>query len=163
MDPLDFSEAVQARARPVVLARLRNERYRERHRAEIRSRHRLWREANPGRWRTICRNGKTRMSNEALLLHCGRARAKRLGVPFELRLVDISIPDRCPVLGLRLERRGGQACDASPTLDRFNPSLGYVPGNVTVISWRANLVKSVGSATEHAKIAAWMRGLQRRK
>lgn len=28
--------------------------------------------------------------------------------------------------------------DSSPTLDRFDPSLGYIEGNVWVICWQCN-------------------------
>lgn len=31
--------------------------------------------------------------------------------------------------------------DASPSVDRINPHLGYVPGNVQVISYKANSMK----------------------
>lgn len=34
---------------------------------------------------------------------------------------------------------------------------GYVPGNVEVISFRANRIKNNGTADEHERIAQWMR------
>lgn len=34
---------------------------------------------------------------------------------------------------------------------------GYVPGNVVVMSYRANRLKNDGTAEEHEIIAAWMR------
>ena len=45
--------------------------------------------------------------------------------------------------------------DNSPTLDKFIPSKGYVKGNVQIISWRANSLKSDGSPDEWIKIAKW--------
>ena len=35
------------------------------------------------------------------------------------------------------------------------PELGYVKGNVQVISWRANRLKSDGLPEEWTKIAEW--------
>lgn len=35
--------------------------------------------------------------------------------------------------------------------------MGYVPGNVAVISWRANNLKRDASADELLRIAAWMK------
>jgi hypothetical protein len=32
--------------------------------------------------------------------------------------------------------------DNTPSLDKIIPSLGYVKGNVAVISWKANVMKS---------------------
>lgn len=49
--------------------------------------------------------------------------------------------------------------DTQPTIDRIIPALGYVPGNIVVISHRANRMKSDGTAEEHERIAAWLRGL----
>jgi hypothetical protein len=94
------------------------------------------------------------------ILTSARLRAVRDGVPFDLVAADIVIPVFCPVLGLELEIgargiRGGT--DASPSLDRFIPSLGYVRGNVAVISNKANRMKADGSLEEHEALVRWMR------
>jgi hypothetical protein len=44
----------------------------------------------------------------------------------------------------------------SPTLDKIDPSKGYVKGNVNVISQRASRLKSDGTAAEHRAIADYM-------
>jgi hypothetical protein len=41
-------------------------------------------------------------------------------------------------------------------VDRINPALGYVPGNIAVISWRANNLKRDAAAAELRRIADWM-------
>lgn len=64
---------------------------------------------------------------------------------------------RCPALGLVLEKGRGEKHDRTPTLDRLNPMKGYEPGNIAVISDRANRMKSDGTATELELVAAWMR------
>jgi hypothetical protein len=63
---------------------------------------------------------------------------------------DIVIPEFCPLLGIRLEpgKGTGGAKAASPSLDKIRPELGYVPGNVWVISHRANVIKSDATLSE---------------
>lgn len=70
-------------------------------------------------------------------------RAVREGLAFNLRREDIDIPAFCPVLGIRIEaslgRRGLSPC--SPSVDKILPTLGYVVGNIRVISNLANILK----------------------
>jgi hypothetical protein len=70
---------------------------------------------------------------------------------------DIVIPLHCPVLGLPLYRNSGGAAQGpnSPSLDRIDPALGYVQGNVKVISSRANAIKSNASPEELLRVAAY--------
>lgn len=75
------------------------------------------------------------------MLKAARGRAQSKGVPFDLTPDDITIPDVCPVLNIPLEVAAGKATDGSPSLDRLIPELGYVVGNVRVISNRANRIK----------------------
>jgi hypothetical protein len=69
----------------------------------------------------------------------------------------MTIPSKCPVLGIPLHRGVGGFCDNSPTLDRFIPELGYVKGNVEVISFRANRIKCDASMDEVTRVCDWMR------
>ena len=79
-----------------------------------------------------------------------KSRAKRLGIPFDLDIEDFSIPERCPVLGFHIKPNSGRRryFGDSPSLDRIEPSKGYVKGNVRVISARANLLKSDATVEE---------------
>lgn len=81
-----------------------------------------------------------------------RRRAKATGVPFSLTMADIVIPVRCPVFGLILTL-GGQ--DNAPELDRIVNANGYVPGNVIVISRRANRIKNDATLAELQRLAAF--------
>ncbi len=85
-----------------------------------------------------------------------RWKAKATSVPFDLEYEDIFIPEHCPVLGLRLRVDAGNHNDAA-SVDRLDPSKGYVRGNVAIISMKANRLKQDGTAVEHERIAAWMR------
>lgn len=95
--------------------------------------------------------------DEKHLLRHAKERANKTGAEFDLDVADIRIPVTCPILGIPLERGIGKRHDGSPTLDRIDPSKGYVRGNVAVLSHRANLYKNDGTSEEHRKIAAWMR------
>jgi len=75
-------------------------------------------------------------------------RARQGGYPFEITIDDINIPEFCPLLGVRLAANTGGVKPSSPSLDKINPELGYVPGNVWVISHRANKIKNDASLAE---------------
>jgi hypothetical protein len=109
----------------------------------------------------VCRRGKSSVSNPLrdhvfLLLSAARSRAKRQKVPFDLTEDDIAIPARCPVLGIPLERGEGKPTPNSPSLDKIIPALGYVKGNVAVISHRANSIKNNASIHELRALVRWL-------
>lgn len=89
-----------------------------------------------------------------------RQRAAAAGIPFDLTVEDIVIPEVCPVFGVKLEWgvgvRGWRNLWA-PSLDKIKPELGYVRGNVMIISNRANHLKSNGSIAEFEAVLAYMR------
>lgn len=86
-----------------------------------------------------------------------RKRAADRGVPFDLPLEDVFIPPACPVLGVPLEI-GGPRSPNSPSLDRIVPALGYVTGNVRVISDLANRFKGAKSLGQLKKLTARSEG-----
>lgn len=47
----------------------------------------------------------------------------------------------------------------SPSLDRLIPERGYVPGNVAVISWRANTIKSNADYRQIGAVYRWLKRL----
>lgn len=87
-------------------------------------------------------------NQEKMMLSRVKSYAKLKGLPFSLEESDIVIPDKCPVLGLTLQKNKDQAGPNSPSLDKIVPNLGYIKGNVRVISQRANLLKSDASLEE---------------
>lgn len=85
-------------------------------------------------------------------------RAKRKGISFELTASDIVIPKVCPILGTELVIGAGQGpSDASPSLDRISLDRGYVPGNVEVISMKANRIKSDVSIEDIEKVLEYLK------
>jgi len=104
---------------------------------------------------------------EFVLYESARANARKCRVPFSLTVAYVKsiwpLDGKCPILGIPLERRVGHPGPQrqSPSLDRLEPSKGYVPGNVAVISYKANLLKN--NETDPAvfeRLAAWLRKQQ---
>lgn len=93
---------------------------------------------------------------ELFLFRQARSRAKQKSVPFDIEIEDIYIPEKCPIFGFNLTMNEGGVKHDSMSLDRIIPELGYVKGNVRVISWLANAMKS--NATEDLLItfAEWV-------
>lgn len=83
-----------------------------------------------------------------------RTRAAKTGVDHTITVEDIDWPTHCPVLGVELQYTGGRGTnhDASPSLDRWDNAKGYVPGNVYVISLRANKLKNNANAEELERV-----------
>ena len=91
------------------------------------------------------------LHQELLMWHRAKASAKRKGIPFTIEVGDIIIPKKCPVLGIPLKFRPENR-DFSPSLDRRDSLLGYVPGNIFVISNRANRIKSDATVVELTRL-----------
>jgi hypothetical protein len=91
---------------------------------------------------------------ERVLLCSARVRAKKKNIPFDIDVSDIVVPTHCPVLGIpifvtmRENQETKRNLPNSPSLDRIQPKLGYVRGNVQVISWRANDLKKDATLEE---------------
>lgn len=96
------------------------------------------------------------------MLQNARVRARAAEVPFTILVKDIVIPTNCPILGIPLfTKKGKGGGDNSPSLDRIEPSRGYVPGNIIVISNRANRLKSDASIEELRSIASFYATFER--
>lgn len=84
-----------------------------------------------------------------------KRRAKEKGVPFDIEVGDIVVPEVCPVLGIPLIKGSGRPEANSPSLDRIIPEKGYVRDNIEVISHKANTIKSNATVEELEKVAAY--------
>ena len=106
------------------------------------------------------------------LLQSLKDRARRHGYQSDLEIDDMpEIPDSCPVLGMPFnlyrkwstgkgKGKGRNRHDDSPTIDRLNSNLPYLKkykDNLSVISWRANKIKSDASFRELELIVEFMR------
>lgn len=121
-----------------------------------RARQRKWEKDDPARRAKIVREYRKRDPRSQMLSNA-KARSKSQGVPFAITRDDIRIPQVCPILGIPLctmQERGGRS-DGSPSLDKIIPELGYVPGNVRVISMRANRLKNNATPQELLALALY--------
>lgn len=67
------------------------------------------------------------------------------------------IPETCPVLGIPLFPGIGRGPQHNaPTLDRIVPDLGYVPGNIRVMSHLANSMKRDATPEQLRTFAEWV-------
>lgn len=92
-----------------------------------------------------------------------KKRALLKGLPFTVTKQDIyeAAGETCPVFGTRFDFVGnGRIVPESPSLDRIVPALGYVHGNVVVISMRANAIKQNATADEIQRVAEWLRSVK---
>lgn len=87
-------------------------------------------------------------------------RARQNGIEFNLELEDIALPEFCPVLGVKLDLsygdKGKKSLPNSPSIDRIDPSKGYVKGNIQVMSRLANGMKSNASPDQLLSFAKWV-------
>ncbi len=103
---------------------------------------------NPGKKAASLR--AFRKSNPlGVLINRARGRAKKRGWDFSISAQDFpDLPKTCPVLGIALAYDNPKQLANSATLDRVDGNKGYIKGNVVIMSWRANNIKSDASIDE---------------
>jgi hypothetical protein len=84
-----------------------------------------------------------------------KTRSTALGREFTITMDDFDIPEECPVFKRPFEYTPGSPW--VPSIDRIDSSKGYVPGNVTVMSWRANALKNDITMYEAIMLAEYMK------
>jgi len=122
-----------------------------------------WREANPEMARAqrkrnyASRCDRYRADPAKYLWRTARTRAKATGVKFDIDPSDISIPDCCPITGEKIDVLVSNYQNGA-SVDRVVNSLGYVKGNVRVISRKANRMKGDATIGDLLRMVAYMRG-----
>lgn len=91
-----------------------------------------------------------------------RFTAKTRKLKFSLAVEDIVIPTHCPILGIPIGVLMDDK-DNAASVDRIHPARGYVPGNIVVISLRANMLKRDLTPREVCKFADFYRKYLREK
>jgi len=109
--------------------------YARRNKVKVNAIHKRWADKNPER---------------IILIHA-KTNAKRKGVPFNLTVKDISIPKYCPYLGIELKR-------GTSSIDEIIPGLGYIPGNIQIISEQANRMKNDATPEQLVMFAKYVLG-----
>lgn len=85
-----------------------------------------------------------------------KRKKEREGREFKIWPNEIEWPEFCPIFGIKLDYNS-ELNDNRWSLDRIDSTKDYIPGNVKIISLKANRIKNNGTADEHEKIAKWMR------
>ena len=124
---------------------------------QLKKAHDRWVREHPDGYRTTEQKFKNAFTRS-------RANASTRGIPWKFETLEQFkaefggvFPETCPVLGIHLEYGRGKVSPTSPSLDRFDNTLPYQPGNVTIISHRANWLKGDATYDELQKVAKWMR------
>jgi hypothetical protein len=88
------------------------------------------------------------------MLDAARTTSRQRGLEFRLSLADLEPVSECPAFGWQLVYQAvGTPLDNSASLDRIDSRLGYVPGNVWIISRKANRVKMDSTPYEMRMVA----------
>jgi len=98
-------------------------------------------------------------SNQRSKFRAKKANAIRIGYTWDIDFSDIIWNEECPILGIILDYNAHSIQENSPSFDQIDAGLGYVKGNVHIISWRANRIKNNGTAQEHRQIANYLDNL----
>lgn len=110
-----------------------------------RQQHKRWRETNWVQWK---------------LSHI-KARAKEVGLDFNLTKEDMTLPEVCPVLGLKLTYGTASHNDNScASIDRIRNDGGYTADNIVIVSKRVNSIKRDATIEELIMIAEFYKQLQ---
>ena len=117
-----------------------------------------WKAANPGYRKANPPDYRSELCARA------RSRGRKRGLEATIKASDLHWPTHCPVLGIELDypersgERGSMIAQPNwPSLDRWDSTKGYVPGNVFVISYRANTLKNNATYEEIVKVAQYLR------
>ncbi len=118
-----------------------------------------------------CKGGRARMCKECYrlstrryfkgrhdnpvirLIDSCRNRSYTEGTTHAITEADLVLPETCPYLGIKLDYRrasekGQKRTPDAASVDRIDPTKGYVPGNVQVISDLANRMKQDATVEE---------------
>ena len=110
-------------------------------------------------------NGTTKNGRINNILTTIKSRAKSKHLPFNLTQAYLKsiATDFCPIFNIPLmwvrenTSKPRAAYFDSPSLDRIDPQLGYVEGNVVWVSMKANYIKSNATSDELIQVAEWLK------
>jgi hypothetical protein len=96
-----------------------------------------------------------RRKHKSRLLYAAKARAKKSGLAFDITENDFDMVEYCPLLNIPLFITEGRKSvkPNSPSMDRIDSTKGYVKGNVWIISYKANTMKSNSTLEEFILLA----------
>ena len=107
----------------------------------------------------LCNTARVKtQSAEMKMYRRAKARAAVAGYDFTITVDDIIIPNVCPVLGIPIYVTVGKSggFNSSPSLDKIDPSKGYTPDNIMVMSQLANAMKANATTEQLLKFSEWI-------
>ena len=126
----------------------KHRKYYQKNKEAIKESHKKYREENReaiNKQRRKYKEKNKEARKESIVVIRSKKRAKRKNLSFNLTTEYIKEiwpkDDKCPALGIDL-KRGIIVQDCSPSLDRIIPELGYIKGNVQIVSNLANRIMS---------------------
>lgn len=153
---LDEYKKLRRKLYPELLKEQRKKHY-EKRKDKAKIEHSAWTKRNADHVRAY--NNKRRLADpEQKLWENAHRRARERNIKFTITKANISIPEFCPVLGIPLFPGKGKLGDNSPSLDRIDNAKGYIPGNIRVISYKANRAK--GNLTKEEIKALYLDSLK---
>jgi hypothetical protein len=106
-----------------------------------------WKDKNPKRAWAVYATGAAKV----------RAALKNLAFDLTSDYVESITPDGCPVFNEQFLFIGNKTMQPfSASLDRLDPTKGYVQGNVVVVSMKANSIKNAYGSKEVLAVGAWL-------
>lgn len=98
---------------------------------------------------------------ETYVLRRVKSNCRKTGIEVTITESDILIPTHCPILGIELDRFATTKTRSNaPSIDRIDNNKGYIPGNIIIVSLKANRIKNDATVEELMKVAEFYKGLQ---
>lgn len=93
------------------------------------------------------------------MLDIVRYKCKATGKAFDISVDDIEWPEYCPILNHKLNYFAVHSeRNYAPSFDRVDNDLGYVKGNVKIISYEANRLKGNFTLEVFERLVDYIRG-----
>lgn len=138
-------------------AKIKRKIYYEKNKHELLNRQRIKRKTKEYKEKNNIRMKEYRKNNPVKqLIMWAKSKCKKRKIPFNLGDNDLVFTGKCAIFGTELVISGDNL-DNSPTLDRINPSLGYVRGNVQIVSHLANRIKSSATLDQLEQIVMYVK------
>lgn len=122
--------------------------YYELNKEKMNKRASLWNSNNKEKHKSFIRNWNLN-NTEKVLLNTIKHRAIKANLEINIEESDIIIPEVCPIFNIKMIRKLGKGRQPfNPSIDRIDPSKGYIKGNIWVISDLANRMKQEATKEE---------------
>jgi hypothetical protein len=149
----EIDKAIAYEARPDVIARRKARYHFHNTKPGAKERMRKWRREHPDIVHAATQNWRySPRGTTKTLLASAALRAQKAQLPFNITFDEIYplvLAGACQRTGIEFSNRSASISKCprpfAPSIDRIDPRLGYVKGNVQVVLWMYNRCKGVGT------------------